>query len=137
MWKIKQAFYAIENNFHGNIQMIYQKYFIGSKILFLVLTFLFYPESSDEFLVVVKILCSDTYLGLCKCDHVIWNPLASLCSNTPYIPTEVCTNNSFSLQGSSQRNHLLMPILSIVILPMCFHGIFFTPWSQYFSIYQL
>lgn len=89
MWKIKQAFYAIENNFHGNIQMIYQKYFIGSKILFLVLTFLFYPESSDEFLVVVKILCSDTYLGLCKCDHVIWNPLASLCSNTPYICTHL------------------------------------------------
>lgn len=41
-----------------------------------------------------------------------------------------------SLQGSFQRNHLLMPLLSVAILSMCFHNIFFIPWSQYFSIFD-
>ena len=59
MWTIMgsmQAFYAIDSNFYWNIQMIYQKHFLGSETICLVLTFLLHPEPSDEFLAVVKML---------------------------------------------------------------------------------
>lgn len=79
-------------------------------------------------------LYSDTYKGLCKYNHIIWNPLASLCSNIPCIATKRCTNNS--VQEPSLRNHLLMPMFSIVIPSLCFHSIFCIPWLQYFSIFN-
>ena len=60
--------------------MLYQKCFMGSKRLYLVLILLFYPESSGEFLVGIQMLSSDTYGGLYKYDPSIWNSFASLCS---------------------------------------------------------
>lgn len=108
--------------------MTYQKYFIGSKIFFLILTFLFYPESNDEFLAVINMLCSDTYQGLFICGHIIQKPLIFHCSNISYIVREVCVNNCFRLWGYFQRNHILMSMLTIALLSICFPTIIFIPF---------